>query len=80
LAVVCAGDDVVTLPARVDLRADRARIEQTDALDTAVADRGAELVGYRRDGEDIIGVGHRTTFRESAPVARKVDMRDEDRV
>ncbi|MDF3017045.1 MAG: hypothetical protein K0R44_2270 [Thermomicrobiales bacterium] len=54
-----------------------ARIEQADALDATVADRGAQLVGDRRDGEDIIRIGHRLTFRQSAPVARKVDARDE---
>ena len=70
----------MTLPARIDLGADRARIEQPDALDTAVADGRAQLVGDGRDGEDVVGIGHRTTFRESAPVARKVDARDEDRV
>jgi hypothetical protein len=80
LAVVRAGNHVVTVSARIDLRAYRARIKQTDALDTAVANRGAQLVGDRRDGEDVVGIGHRTTFRESAPVARKVDARDEDRV
>jgi hypothetical protein len=70
----------MTVPARKDLRANRTRIEQTDTLDAAVADRGAQLVGNRRNGEDIVGIGHRKTFRESAPVARKVDARDEDRV
>jgi hypothetical protein len=70
----------VTVPARIDLGANRPRIEQTDALDTAVADRDAKLVGNRRNGEDIVGIRHRKTFRESAPVARKVDARDKDRV
>ena len=70
----------MTLPARIDLRADRTWIEQTDALHAAVADRGAQLVGDGGDGEDIVGIGHRKTFRKSALVARKVDARDEDRV
>jgi ABC-type uncharacterized transport system fused permease/ATPase subunit len=70
----------MTVPARKDLRANRTRIEQTDTLDAAVADRSAQLVGNRRNDEDIIGIGHRKTLRESASVARKVDARDEDRV
>jgi hypothetical protein len=80
LVVVRAGNHVMTLTTRIDLGADRARIEQADALDTAVADGCVQLVVDSRDGEEIIGIGHRTAFRVSAPVARKVDARDNDRV
>jgi hypothetical protein len=80
LAVVRAGNQVVTLPSRIDLGADRARIEQTDALDAAVANGRTQFIGNCRDRQDVVGIGHKTTFRESAPVARKVDARDEDRV
>jgi hypothetical protein len=79
MAIVRAGDHIVSSPAGVDLGSDRARVDQTNALDTAALDGPVQFVGDRRDGEHVIRIGHRSSFHELAPAARKVDASDEDR-
>ena len=68
----------MSLPGGIDLGADGAGFDETDALDAAVADGRAQFVGDRRDGEDVIGIGHSRSSGAPA-VVRKVDASDEDR-
>jgi hypothetical protein len=49
---------MATPAASVDFSANRALINEADALDTSVADGGVEFIDHSGYGQEIIGVWH----------------------
>jgi hypothetical protein len=56
--IVSAGQEMATPAASIDFSANRALINETDPLDTAVTDGGVEFINHRGDGQEIIGIWH----------------------